>query len=59
MSFCCLSSKSKPEKVANLLDPIYIGGLQLKNRVILAPLTRGRCNVKTWLPDEMTVKYYE
>jgi len=54
-----LSSKSKPEKVAKLLDPIYIGGLLLKNRVILAPLTRGRCNVKTWLPDEMTVKYYE
>lgn len=41
-----------------LLDKIQIGDLELKNRVIMAPLTRMRSN-PNGVPSDMNVEYYE
>jgi N-ethylmaleimide reductase len=40
-----------------LLSPFDVGGLQLKNRVVLAPLTRGRAGVER-MPNQLMAKYY-
>ena len=37
--------------------PLLIGDLELANRTILAPLTRGRCGL-TQVPKEHVVTYY-
>lgn len=39
-----------------LLTPLKLGAYQLKNRVIMAPLTRMRA--KNMIPDAVTAKYY-
>lgn len=39
-----------------LLEPYNLGGLQLPNRVVMAPLTRSRA--KDDIADEMTAAYY-
>lgn len=41
----------------NLLSPIQIGDLTLKNRVVMAPLTRNRAG-EGLVPTEMNVTYY-
>lgn len=41
----------------NLLEPIKIGALQLKNHVIMAPMTRARANMDH-SPTDLMVKYY-
>eukprot|EP00616_Rhizochromulina_sp_CCMP1243_P012575 CAMPEP_0118971670 /NCGR_PEP_ID=MMETSP1173-20130426/8218_1 /TAXON_ID=1034831 /ORGANISM="Rhizochromulina marina cf, Strain CCMP1243" /LENGTH=395 /DNA_ID=CAMNT_0006921147 /DNA_START=205 /DNA_END=1392 /DNA_ORIENTATION=- len=43
----------------NLLTPTSLGQLQLKNRVVMAPLTRGRAAAGTRVPTERMVQYYE
>jgi len=43
---------------SSLLNPITIGGQELKNRVILAPLTRGRCDPGTVEPNNLMKEYY-
>jgi 2,4-dienoyl-CoA reductase-like NADH-dependent reductase (Old Yellow Enzyme family) len=43
--------------MANLLDPIKMGDLQLPNRIIMAPLTRCRADAGR-VPSEMMVEYY-
>lgn len=41
----------------NLFQPITVGALQLKNRVVMAPLTRNRAMTDD-APDDLTVEYY-
>ena len=40
-----------------LMDPVRIGGLQLPNRVIMAPLTRSRAG-SAGVPGALNVEYY-
>ncbi len=40
-----------------LLDKINLGKLELKNRIIMSPLTRARAG-KTRIPNELMAKYY-
>ncbi len=40
-----------------LFDPIRIGRLPLPNRIIMAPLTRGRAG-GAGLPDALVAEYY-
>ncbi len=41
-----------------LLTPIRLGALELKNRVVMAPLTRCRTDNPGYVPTEMTARYY-
>ena len=45
--------------MAKLLSPLVLGSLTLKNRVVLAPLTRGRANPVTREPNDLIQTYYE
>ncbi len=40
-----------------LFDPISVGSYQLKNRIVLAPMTRGRAGTER-IPNEMMADYY-
>jgi 2,4-dienoyl-CoA reductase-like NADH-dependent reductase (Old Yellow Enzyme family) len=42
----------------SLFDPLKIGDLTLKNRVIMAPLTRSRSG-EVRIPDALVARYYE
>lgn len=42
---------------ASLLSPFTMGSLSLTNRVIMAPLTRGRSTI-TRVPNELNIEYY-
>ncbi|MDC8760032.1 alkene reductase [Janthinobacterium fluminis] len=44
--------------MANLFDPIAVGDLQLKNRVIMAPLTRSRATGAGRVPNALMAQYY-
>ena len=41
----------------SLFDPIRVGALELPNRIIMAPLTRGRAT-RDAVPTELMVEYY-
>lgn len=41
-----------------LLTPCRLGALQLRNRVVMAPLTRCRADNPGYVPNEMMVRYY-
>ncbi len=43
--------------MTTLLDPISLGGKTLKNRVIMAPLTRGRAGAEG-VPSDLVAEYY-
>eukprot|EP01034_Spumella_vulgaris_P027894 gene27894-34677_t len=43
---------------SELLSPFKLGDLLLSNRVVLAPLTRGRAGVSR-VPNDLMVQYYE
>jgi N-ethylmaleimide reductase len=45
------------QKILTLLSPIELGALKLKNRIIMAPLTRNRAGGGL-APAEMNVEYY-
>jgi len=47
-------------QIANktLFTPINLGGLQLANRVVMAPMTRGRAQNKELVPTDLHVEYY-
>jgi 2,4-dienoyl-CoA reductase-like NADH-dependent reductase (Old Yellow Enzyme family) len=45
--------------MTTLFDPITIGDLQLKNRIIMAPLTRARAIGGARVPNALMAKYYE
>ncbi|MBK2124746.1 alkene reductase, partial [Fangia hongkongensis] len=49
------------EKKTNdiLLTPVKLGALNLKNRMIMAPLTRCRADERTRAPNDLMVKYYK
>ena len=51
------TSTTKPE-VAVLFEPLRLGRFTLKNRVLMAPLTRCRATHKTHVPTEMMAEYY-
>ena len=40
-----------------LFTPLKIGNLEIKNRIILAPLTRGRAG-NSRMPNELMKEYY-
>jgi len=44
--------------MATLFDPITIGSLQLKNRIIMAPLTRSRATNPGRVPNTLMAEYY-
>lgn len=39
-------------------DPIKLGQYTLKNRIILAAMTRVRCDPANGIPNDLLVKYY-
>ncbi len=41
----------------SLFDPIRLGAIEAKNRILMAPLTRGRAT-KSHVPTEMMAQYY-
>src|SRR5580704_1420267 len=41
-----------------LLSPYTLGDLRLKNRIVMAPLTRTRADQRTKVPNELMVEYY-
>lgn len=52
------SDKKGPNSDMELLKPLAIGDLKLKNRVCLAPLTRGRADPETNVPTDVMADYY-
>jgi 2,4-dienoyl-CoA reductase-like NADH-dependent reductase (Old Yellow Enzyme family) len=44
--------------MTSIFDPIEIGDLKLKNRIVMAPLTRSRSGVER-TPGPLVAKYYE
>ena len=45
--------------MANLFDPLTIGDITLKNRIVMAPLTRARAVGGARVPNALMAKYYE
>ncbi|PZD73793.1 N-ethylmaleimide reductase [Acaryochloris thomasi RCC1774] len=43
---------------ATLFQPLQLGAINLENRIIMAPLTRGRAGVER-IPNELMVEYYQ
>ncbi len=41
-----------------LFTPLNLGRLQLRNRVVMAPMTRSRANPETDCPTELMLEYY-
>ncbi|NVD44959.1 alkene reductase [Qipengyuania atrilutea] len=41
-----------------LFQPLKMGALEAKNRIMMAPLTRGRASEPPFLPNEMMATYY-
>ena len=39
-------------------DPLKIGKYTLKNRIVLAAMTRARCDPTNGIPNDLLVKYY-
>ncbi|MDN3648041.1 alkene reductase [Reinekea marina] len=48
----------RSELMSNLFQPLNVGDYTLKNRIIMAPLTRSRANNPGRIPNELMVKYY-
>ena len=42
----------------SLFRPLQIGNMQLPNRLIMAPMTRGRADMDTRTPNALMAKYY-
>ncbi len=49
---------SSAQNYPNLLTPYKLGDVELKNKIIMAPLTRCRCNPADGIPTDLHVKYY-
>ena len=41
-----------------LFQPLTIGAIEAKNRIVMAPLTRGRATMPGFVPNEMMATYY-
>ena len=48
--FCCVAHSSKSLPMPSLFDPIKLGAVDAPNRVLMAPLTRGRADPRA-CPD--------
>lgn len=46
------------EKEKTLLSPVHLGPYTLKNRVVMAAMTRMRTDPKNGIPNDLLVKYY-
>lgn len=44
--------------ITNLFDPCLIGDIELKNRIVMAPMTRSRSDNEEHAATELTAKYY-
>lgn len=44
--------------MSDLFDPLTLGGLELRNRVLMAPLTRMRATPPGDVPNDLMVEYY-
>ncbi|OGK02566.1 MAG: hypothetical protein A2487_15100 [Candidatus Raymondbacteria bacterium RifOxyC12_full_50_8] len=44
-------------KAQTLFEPVLMGNLELKNRIAMAPMTRGRAGEKK-IPGELMAEYY-
>lgn len=44
--------------MATLLDKLKIGGIELRNRVVMAPLTRSRANDEDGTQPDFVAEYY-
>jgi len=42
----------------NLFQPITIGQMELKNRILMAPLTRGRADAEGAVPNDLMAEHY-
>jgi 2,4-dienoyl-CoA reductase-like NADH-dependent reductase (Old Yellow Enzyme family) len=42
-----------------LFEPLQVGGIELKHRIVMAPLTRYRAKENTLDPTEIMAEYYE
>jgi 2,4-dienoyl-CoA reductase-like NADH-dependent reductase (Old Yellow Enzyme family) len=42
-----------------LFTPLKVGKVQLKHRIVMAPLTRNRATVPTFAPNDLIAEYYE
>lgn len=42
----------------NLFDPITLGAIECPNRILMAPLTRGRATVPGFIPNDLMREYY-
>src|SRR5690606_25995744 len=52
------SKKDVSRMHENLFEPLTMGALQAKNRIFMAPLTRGRATLPGVVPNEMMATYY-
>lgn len=50
-------SHTKDGKMTTLFDELIVGGLKVKNRIALAPMTRGRAG-ETRVPNDLMAEYY-
>jgi len=46
------------KKALKLFTPVQLGSLNLKHRVVMAPLTRSRSEQPGGIPGDMMVQYY-
>ncbi len=42
-------------KIVHLLKPLKLGDIQLKNRIIMGPMTRCRADPTTGIPNDLHV----
>ena len=42
-----------------LYDPVRLGAIEAPNRILMAPLTRGRATVPGFIPNDVMRLYYE
>lgn len=47
------------EETPSMHDEVTLGELKLKNRFVVAPLTRRRADSDTALPNDLMVQHYE
>lgn len=52
------SLANKESRMSVLHTPLKIGALELKNRIIMAPLTRSRCLDDQRIPNDLMLEYY-
>jgi 2,4-dienoyl-CoA reductase-like NADH-dependent reductase (Old Yellow Enzyme family) len=57
--YCHFSNSHLPElSMPTLFDPLTAGALHLRNRMVMAPLTRSRAHPDTRVPSDLAVEYY-